>query len=85
MNQEILDKLAIVSGAEELRRAIEALCRPVGSLKNIHVFPTEHGNEYLCVVELDSPNLNFSIIEKFGGINFGNGVAFRIPNIAARS
>jgi len=79
MNQETLDKLAKASNAEELRRAIEALCRPFGSLKNVQLLPNKHPEEYMCFVEFDSPNRNQSVIEKLGGINFGNSVVFRIP------
>jgi hypothetical protein len=79
MNQESLKKLAGAANAEELRRAIEALCQPFGKLKDIRLLPNKHGGDYLCFVELDSPNLNPSVIEKLGGINYGNSVAFRIP------
>lgn len=83
MNQENLKKLAGLSSTEELRRAIEALCRSIGSLKNIHLLPIKDGKEYLCFVEFDSPKLNLSMIEKLGGINFGNGVVLTIPNVTA--
>ena len=62
---------------------LEELCRPIGGVKNIHVFLIKGGAEYMCVVELDSPNLNASIVEKLGGIHFGNGVVFRVPNSTA--
>ena len=79
MNQEHFEKLAGAANAEELRRAIEALCQPFGSPKNIRLLPNRHREEYVCFLELGSPNLNSSIIENFGGIYFANGVAFRIP------
>jgi hypothetical protein len=74
-----LETLAGTANAEELRRAIEALCQPFGSPKNIRLLPNRHSEEYVCFLELGSPNLNSSIIENFGGIYFANGVAFRIP------
>lgn len=79
MNQENLKKLAGVSNAEELRRTIEALCRPFGSLKDIRLLPDEHGEGYQRFVSLDSPNLHPSMIEELGGINYGYSVAFGIP------
>ena len=79
MNREHLEKLAGVANAEELRRAIEALCQPFGSPKTIRLLPNRHGEEYVCFVELGSPKLNLSIIENYGGIYFANGVTFRIP------
>jgi len=79
MNRVHLEKLAGAASAEELRRAIEALCQPYGSPKNIRLVPYRHCEEYVCFVELGSPTLNSSIIENYGGIYFANGVAFRIP------
>ena len=79
MNQEHFEKLAGAASAEELRQAIEALCQPFGSPKNIRLLPNRRDEEYVCFVELGSPNLNVSIIENFGGFYFANGVAFRIP------
>jgi hypothetical protein len=79
MNREHLEKLAGAANAEELRRAIEALCQPFGSPKDIRLLPNRRGEEYVCFVELGSPKLNASIIENFGGSYFANGVAFRIP------
>jgi hypothetical protein len=79
MNRKQLETLAGTANAEELRRAIEALCQPFGSPKNIRLLPNRHSEEYVCFLELGSPNLNSSIIENFGGIYFANGVAFRIP------
>jgi hypothetical protein len=79
MNQGGLEKLARASSAEELRRAIETLCRPFGNLKDVRLLPNKDRGEYLCFVELNSPHLNPSIIEKLGGIDYGNSVAFRIP------
>jgi hypothetical protein len=79
MNLEHLEKLAGAADAEELRRAIEALCQPFGSPKDIRLLPNGRGEEYVCFVELGSPKLNASIIENFGGSYFANGVAFRIP------
>jgi len=79
VNQETLRKLGGASNAGELQRAIAALCKPFGSLTNIRLRPNKHREEYLCLVEFGSPNLNPSIIEKLGGIDFGNGVGFRIP------
>jgi len=79
MNREYLEKLAGAANVEELRRAIEALCQPFGSPKNIRLLPNRRAEEYVCFVELGSPKLNSSIIENFDGIYFANGVAFRIP------
>jgi hypothetical protein len=79
MNQEHLERLTGTANVEELRRAIEALCQPFGSPKNIRLLPNTPDEEYVCFVELGSPKLNSSIIENFGGIYFANGVAFRIP------
>jgi hypothetical protein len=79
MNQERLEQLACAADAEELRRAIEALCQPFGSPKNIRLLANRFAKEYVCFVELGSPNLNSSIIENYGGSYFANGVAFRIP------
>ena len=79
MSREHLEKLAGAADAEELRRAIEALCQPFGSPKNIRILPNRRGAEYVCFVELGSPKLNSSIIKDFGGIYFANGVTFRIP------
>jgi len=79
MNQEHLKELAGAANAEDLRRAIEALCQPFGSPKAIRLLPNRRDEEYVCFVELGSPKLNSSIIENLGGIYFANGVAFRIP------
>jgi hypothetical protein len=79
MNQKHLEKLAGAANAQELRQAVEALCQPFGSPKNIRLLPNRRDEEYVCFVELGSPKLNSSIIENFGGIYFANGVAFRIP------
>ncbi len=79
MKQEQLQRLAGAANVEELRRAIEALCQPFGSPKNIRLLPNRHSDEYVCFLELGSPKLNSSIIEDFGGIYFANGVTFRIP------
>ena len=79
MNKEHFETLAGAVSAEELRRAIEALCQPFGSPKDIRLLPNRRDEEYVCFVELGSPNLNVSIIENFGGFYFANGVAFRIP------
>ena len=79
MNRQHLEELAGTANAEELRREIEAMCHPFGSPKNIRLLPNRHTEEYVCFVELGSPNLNSSIIENFGGVYFANGVAFRIP------
>lgn len=79
MNQQHLEKLAGAADTEELRRAIQALCQPFGSPKNIHLLPNSRAEEYVCFVELGSAMLNSSIIENFGGIYFANGVTFRIP------
>jgi hypothetical protein len=79
MNQEHLEKLAGAANAEELRRAVEALCQPFGSPKDIHFLPNSRAEEYVCFVELGSATLNSSIIENFGGVYFANGVTFRIP------
>ena len=79
MNQEHLEKLAGAANPEELRRAIDAMCQPFGSPKNIRLLPNSPAEEYVCFVELGSATLNASIIENYGGIYFANGVTFRIP------
>lgn len=79
MNLEILKKLDAASSTEELRNAIETLCLPFGSVKNIRLLSNLQGDEYLCFIELGSPNGNASVIEHVGGINYGDCVAFRIP------
>jgi hypothetical protein len=79
VNQGHLQKLAGAASSEELRRAIDALCQPFGSPKNIHLLPNSPAEEYVCFVELGSATLNASIIENFGGIYFANGVTFKIP------
>ena len=79
MNRKQLETLAGTANAEELRRAIEGLCQPFGSPKNIRLLPISRTEEYVCFVELGSATLNSSIIENFGGIYFANGVTFRIP------
>lgn len=79
MNKAHLEKLAATGNAEELRRAIEALCEPLGKPKNIRVVPYSQSGEYVCLLELGAPELNASIIEDFGGFYFANGVAFRVP------
>ena len=79
MNQRHLQELARAPNAEELRRSIEALCQPFGSPENIRILFSKDTEEYVCLLELGSPNLNSSIIENLGGFYFANGVAFRIP------
>jgi len=79
MNQEHLEKLAGAANAEELRRAVESLCQPFGSPKNIRLLQNSRAEEYVCFVELGSATLNSSIIKNFGGSYFANGVTFRIP------
>jgi hypothetical protein len=79
MNQEHLGKLAGAANVEELRRSIESLCQPFGSPKNIRLLLDKYREQYVCFLELGSPDLNSSIIENFGGIYFANGVTFRIP------
>ena len=79
MNQKNLKKLAEVSDIEELCQAIQALCLPLGSVQDIRLIPDQRGEEYLCFVNLHSPHLNPLVIEKLGGIDYGNSVAFRIP------
>jgi vacuolar-type H+-ATPase subunit E/Vma4 len=79
MNQEHLQKLAEASNVEALQRAIEAMCQPFGSPKDIRLLPNRRDEEYVCFVELGSPKLNGSIIKNFDGSYFANGVVFRIP------
>lgn len=79
MNPEHLSKLADASDVEELRSAIETLCRPFGKLKDLRLIPDRRGCEYLCFVSLEPPDLNPTIVEKLGGIYYGTSVAFRIP------
>lgn len=79
MNKEHLQKLARAPNVEELRRSIDALCQPFGSPENIRILFSKDTEEYVCLLELGTPNLNSSIIENLGGFYFANGVAFRIP------
>ena len=79
MNQENLKKLAGITNIEELRRAIEAMCLPFDPVEEVRLLPDTGGQEYLCFVKLESFNLNPAMIQKLGGINYGNSVAFRIP------
>ena len=79
MNPESLKKLAGASNVEELRAAVAALCGPFGNVKEIRLVSDLHGREYMCFVELDSPNGNPAMIEQLGGVNYGYSVAFRIP------
>jgi len=79
VNQEHLKKLAGAPNVEDLRRAIESLCQPFGSPKNIRILLSRDTEEYVCLLELGSPDLNSSIIENLGGFYFANGVAFRVP------
>jgi hypothetical protein len=79
VNQEHLKKLAGAANVEELRRAIESLCQPFGSPKNIRILLCKDTEEYVCLLELGSPDLNSSIIEDLGGFYFADGVAFKIP------
>lgn len=79
MRQEQLEKLAGAANVEELTRAIESLCQPFGRPQSIRLLPYRDRAEYVCLLELGSPDLNSSIIENFDGFYFANGVAFRIP------
>ena len=79
MNAESLKKLAGASNVDELKKAIEAMCRPFGGIKSLRLLPDDYGAEYLCFVELDSPQLNSYMIELLGGSPYGNGVVFKIP------
>lgn len=79
VNQNLLQELARAPNAEELRRSLEALCRPFGSPENIRILFSKNTQEYVCLLELGPPNLNSSIIENLGGFYFANGVALRIP------
>lgn len=79
MNQESLKKLAGITNIEDLRRAIEAMCPPFGPVEEVRLLPDTRGQEYLCFVRLASFNLNPAMIDKLGGINYGNSVVFRIP------
>ena len=78
MNKESLKQLEGISDVGQLRSAIEALCLPFGRVLDIRLLPDQRGEAYLCFVELDSPNLNPAMIDKLGGINYGNSVAFTI-------
>jgi hypothetical protein len=84
MNQESLKQLAGISNIEDLRRAIEAMCLPYGPVAEIRLLPDTRGQEYLCFVKLASFNLNSAMIDKLGGISFGNSVAFRIPFVRSK-
>jgi len=79
MNPESLKKLAGISNIEEMRRAIEAMCLPFGSVQEIRLLPDQRGEAYLCFVTLASQHMNPPMMDKLGGINYGNSVAFRIP------
>jgi len=79
MNPESLKKLAGISNIEEMRRAIEAMCLPFGSVQEIRLLPDQRGEAYLCFVTLASQQMNPPMMDKLGGINYGNSVAFRIP------
>ena len=79
MHQEIQKQLSEISDKEALRRAIAALCESVCNVRGIRLLADQRGIEYLCFVELDTPDLNPSLIEKLGGIIYGDTVAFRIP------
>jgi hypothetical protein len=79
MNPESLKKLAGASNINELKKAIEALCLPFGGIKNLRLLPDDYGAEYLCYVELDSPQLYPFMIELLGGSTYGTSVVFRIP------
>ncbi len=79
MKPESLKSLAGASTTEELRTAIATVCMRFGGIKEIRLIPDAHGREYLCFVELDSPNANPPMVEQLGGINYGYSVAFRIP------
>jgi len=79
VNQESLKKLAGASNAEEVQRAMKALCEPFGGLKTIWFFPDRRRRQYVCYVGLNSPSLHQALIEMFGGVICGESVAFRIP------
>ncbi len=79
MNQQTLKKLAGLKNSEDLSRAVEDLCRPFGKTRDIRLLHNQKRGEYLCFVEFDPPSISASVIDKLGGINFGSGVAFRIP------
>ena len=79
MNQESLKKLAGISDIEELRRAVAALCLPFGSVREVRLLPDPRGDAYLCFVTLVSQHMNPPMMDKLGGINYGNSIAFRIP------
>lgn len=79
MKPESLKALAGASTVDELRTAIARMCMRFGDIKEIRLIPDAHGREFLCFVQLDSPNANPSMVEQLGGINYGYSVAFRIP------
>lgn len=79
MNEESLKKLAGISNMEALRQAIEAMCASICKVRSVRLLPDQHGIEYLCFVELDCPGQNRLLIDKLGGIDYGNSIAFRIP------
>ena len=78
--KESLRKLAGISDAQELRRAIEAMCATFGPIKFCRLMYNENRKEYLCLVELQSANLHSAMIQGLGGDMFGDCVAFNIPN-----
>ena len=84
MNAESLKKLTGISNVEALRQAIEAMCTPVVKVRSVRLLPDRHGIEYLCFIEPDSHELNPMLIDKLGGIDYGNSIAFRIPINRAR-
>jgi hypothetical protein len=79
LNEESLKHLAGASTVEELRRRVEALCRPFGGIKDIRLNRIGNGREYACFVELDSPDQYELMVAQLGGVNYGHCVIFRIP------
>ena len=72
-------KLIGASSAEEIERAMKALCQPFGGVNAIALFPDRHRRLYVCYVELNSRSLHPAMMEALGGTACGNSVAFEIP------
>jgi len=79
MNLESLATLAAASGAEELQRALEALCLPYGGVQNLRLIQDKNDKSYYCFIDSASREGNAALMREFGGTHFGNGIVFRIP------
>jgi hypothetical protein len=79
VKQEHFRVLAGATNAQELEHAIQAICQPFASPKDIYILPDSARNVYVCYLGGGSSDLNSSMIENLGGFYFANGVAFTIP------